>query len=108
MVPEPTESPGSVTTTLDTVSTVSLVITTSRVCHRTCVGSFTCCIIPKEWSMLLNFRVSLSDGSSRCKFRSPVKMMFLSVVAYFDKNWHHSSSKKVVDFKPLSFDGGGL
>ncbi|KAH3691612.1 hypothetical protein DPMN_162445 [Dreissena polymorpha] len=30
MFPEQTESPGSVTTTLDTVSTVSLVITTSR------------------------------------------------------------------------------
>ncbi|XP_052218343.1 tumor necrosis factor-like [Dreissena polymorpha] len=32
MFPEPTESPGSVTTTLDTVSTVFLVITTSRFC----------------------------------------------------------------------------
>ena len=86
----PTDKPGSVTSTMDTMLWETRVMTTSSMCPRTCVGSLIYCFIHKTG----NFNVSLSVIMGRWKFRSPVTMIFLSTVTESDRKFYHSTSMK--------------
>ena len=105
---EMSHRPGSTTSTEDTILLPSLEITTSNVWPRKWVGSWTCCCIPHDCRRLTKRVVSLSEETSRWKFRSPTIRVSLFKVAYLARNVGHSSSKNSLVFKPLAWDGGGL
>ena len=84
---------------------LSLVITTSRVWPRMCVGPVTCCLRPCSLSELRNFLARGSFGTSGWKFMSPV--MRSSSVATTCVLRYCDQSSKNPEIDPLLFADGG-